>query len=218
MQLIYGTLNSAKLQTMRDVLAPLPIELTGLHAVDRPLPEVDESGRDPLQNAVIKATAYYKALKRPVFSCDSGLFIRELPQEQQPGVHVRNIGGKRLSDEEMIAHYAAIARQCGGKCHAVYRNAICLVYDERHIYRHTGDDISGETFLFTTVPHEKRREGFPLDSLSLDIQSGQYYYDLPEKEVTSSMDEGFLRFFRNVLKDLEPLLQKAVTGGNLQHS
>lgn len=201
MQWIYGTWNEAKLQMMKKLLLPLPIEVIGLREIDAALPEVDESGRDPLQNAVLKATAYYKALKRPVFSCDSGLFIQELPDEQQPGVHVRNIGGRRLSDDEMIDHYAGIARKCGGTCHAAYRNGICFVYDERRMYRHTGDDISGAAVLFGTVPHKNRREGFPLDSLSLHPANGQYFYDLKE-EATNSMDEGFLRFFRNVLADL----------------
>lgn len=201
MQLIYGTWNDAKLQTMRDMLRPLPVCITGLRELSAGLPEVDESGRDPLQNAVLKAAAYHRALKRPVFSCDSGLFIEELPRDRQPGVHVRNIGGKRLTDEEMIAHYAGIARECGGSCHAVYRNAICLVYGEGQVYRHMGDDISGAPFLLCTVPHKNRRPGFPLDSLSLHPITGQYFYDM-EEQVTSSMDDGFQRFFRHVLEDL----------------
>lgn len=201
MQLIYGTQNDAKLRTMREILTPLPVSVTGLQEIHSPLPDVDESGRDPLQNAVIKATAYYKALKQPVFSCDSGLFIEELPEERQPGVHVRNIGGRRLSDDEMIAHYAEIARRYGGACHAVYRNAICLVYDENHVYRHMGGDISGEMFLLSCVPHTSRREGFPLDSLSRQIASGAYYFDLNEK-ITTSTGDGFQRFFREALKDL----------------
>ena len=204
MQLVYGTLNDAKLHTMREILSPLPIGITGLHAVKAALPDVDENGRDPLQNAVIKATAYYKVLKQPVFSCDSGLFIKELPEGEQPGVHVRNIGGKRLSDDEMIAHYAGISRRFGGACHAVYRNAICFIYDDTHIYRQMGGAISGETFLLSSIPHKNRREGFPLDSLSKQIESGKYYYDL-NKEITVGTGEGFLRFFREVLEDLKNL-------------
>lgn len=30
--------------------------------------------------------------------------------------------------------------------------------------------------------HEKRVEGYPLDSLSVEITSGKYYYDIDEKE------------------------------------
>ena len=81
------------------------------------------------KNAVIKAEAYFEQLHLPVFSCDSGLYIEGLDDARQPGVHVRTIGGKRLTDDEMIAYYAAIAEEMGGTCRAVYHNAICLQYD-----------------------------------------------------------------------------------------
>lgn len=38
----------------------------------------------------------------PVFASDSGLYIEGIEAERQPGVHVRRVGGKELTDEEMI--------------------------------------------------------------------------------------------------------------------
>ena len=57
-----------------------------------------------IENARIKALAYYAALKRPVFTCDSGLYIDGLADSEQPGVHVRMVNGKRLTDDEMVVH------------------------------------------------------------------------------------------------------------------
>ena len=62
-RIVYGTGNQAKLQMMQDILAPLPIEIIGLTSVLSNIPDVDESGNDPLENAVLKATAYYKILQ-----------------------------------------------------------------------------------------------------------------------------------------------------------
>ena len=197
MKLLYGTGNKSKLRTMRDHVAPLGIELTGLDSITMPLPEIDESGTNPLENARIKAMAYYATLKTPVFSCDSGMYINGLPPARQPGVHVRRVNGCRLTDDEMIAHYSAIAAEFGGYVTAQYRNAICLVLSETEIYEHDGDDIASEKFLIAAKPHRKRSEGFPIDSLSVHIDSGRYYYDLGNyREKYFGVAGGFEAFFR----------------------
>lgn len=48
-------------------------------------------------------------------------------------------------------------------------------------------------------PHLKRVEGFPLDSLSIDIASGKYYYDLNVKGVITSVDDGVRNFFSEIV-------------------
>ena len=201
MRMIYGTGNPAKLQHMRDMLAPLPVEIAGIKEVLAEIPNIDESGNDPLENATLKATAYYEMLKVLVFSCDSGLYIEGLDAARQPGVHVRRVDGLTLDDEEAIAYYAALAKECGGFCRARYRNAICLMVDPQHIYTSMDDDLSGEAFLLSATPHPKRRAGFPLDSLSVEIASGKYYYDV-QSTLGRTMDNGFLRFFGEVLREI----------------
>ena len=187
---------------MREVLSPLAVEIIGLKETGLSIPEPKENGNTPLENARIKALAYYQALKRPVFACDSGLYIDGLPEEEQPGVHVRVKNGKRMSDEEMVSYYAAVAKKLGGKAVARYKNAVCLVMDEHEIYEHFGDDISGDTFYLVEKPHPKREEGLPLDSLSVHMESGEYYKDRPRpKGDTSMMDRGFQAFFKKVLAE-----------------
>lgn len=198
--LLYGTGNPAKLQGMREALSPLDLEIVGLSDMDKAPPEVSENGNNPLENAYEKALAYYRFYGVPVFSCDSGLYFDNVPDEEQPGINVRNIGGKRLSDSEMILYYALKAREYGGKLTARYKNAICLVLSENEIFKSMDESLWGEPFYIVGKPHEKRVEGFPIDSLSVDIASGKYYYDLPQS-VESNMNEGFRVFFENVLKE-----------------
>ena len=62
---IYGTKNPAKLQSMKNCLAPLNIQIVGLNEIGADIPDVGENGSTPLENARIKALAYYAALKRP---------------------------------------------------------------------------------------------------------------------------------------------------------
>ena len=44
-----------------------------------------------------------------------------------------------------------------------------------------------------------RKQGFPLDSLSIDIRTGKYYYDLAAEELdVVAVEDGFLEFFRKI--------------------
>lgn len=199
MTLLYATTNPAKLTSMRRRLTTLNIELIGLNDLNREIPTVTETGSTPLENARQKATAYFSAFHIPVFSCDSGLYIENLPEELQPGVHVRTVNGKYLTDEEMIAHYSSLAKKYGD-LKAVYRNAICFVKDENHIYESMDSSMESEPFIITSTPHKTLNKGFPLDSLSIDIKTGKYYNDLdPSRLDTVAVEDGFLEFFRKVL-------------------
>ena len=193
MQIIYGTGNPAKLAAMQRRLAGLDLDIIGLKDVEGEIPAVPETGKSPMENARQKALAYYDVFQMPVFSCDSGLYFENVPDEVQPGVHVRNINGKCLSDEEMIAYYGGLKY---GDLVARYRNAICLVVDEEHIYEAMEESMASEKFLITSKPHPIRKPGFPLDSLSVDVKTGKYYYDsLEEKLDVIAVEDGFWNFF-----------------------
>jgi 8-oxo-dGTP diphosphatase len=203
MKLLYGTGNPAKLSAMKSRLEQLDIELIGLNdlrAEGKNIPEVAEDGDTPLENARLKAVAYYETFQIPVFSCDSGLYFDNVPDEVQPGVHVRNINGKCLSDDEMIDYYSGLVKRYGNLV-ARYRNAICFVMDEKHIYEAMEPSMESEKFILTDKPHGTiRKKGFPLDSISLDIKTNKYYYDLLEDRLEQvAVEDGFLEFFKNVL-------------------
>jgi len=199
MKILYGTTNKGKLQAMEKAVKQLGIELIGLNDLDCELPLINECGESPLENAEIKARAYYEAFHMPVFSCDSGLYFDEITEEEQPGIHVRRVNGKELNDDEMIQHYATLSQRYGGKIIGRYRNAIYFILDEEHHYSSMDMSIATEPFILVTKPHAKRVEGFPLDSLSIDIESGEYYYDIEVKDVSTSVDDGVREFFTEAL-------------------
>lgn len=200
MKLIYGTENPAKIDHMKEILQGIDVEIIGLNEVKVHVENIDESGNYPLENAKIKALAYFKATGKPVFSCDSGLYIEGINEARQPGVHVRRVGGKVLDDHEMIEYYSNLALEFGGEVKAKYKNAIALVIDENTIFTHDGDDISSVSFLISSKPHEKRRHGFPLDSLSLEATSKKYYMDLGTYKTNST--KGFRDFFSRVINEI----------------
>lgn len=197
-KLLYGTGNPAKLLSMRRRLEELGIAVAGPKDLGLQLPEVEEDGNTPLENARKKALSYYRAFHIPVFSCDSGLYIDNLPKDLQPGLHVRRIGGKYLDDREMLEYYSGLAGRYGDLT-ARYRNAVCLVMDGERIYEAMEENMASEAFRITSRPHPNRKEGFPLDSLSVDIRTGKYYYDLADGELDQfAVEDGFLEFFRKL--------------------
>lgn len=203
MKLLYGTSNPAKLSAMKRRLEKLDIEVIGLNDLKEEgitIPEVPEDGVTPLENARQKATAYYEAFQMPVFSCDSGLYFDNVPEEVQPGVHVRTINGTSLSDEQMIEYYTGLVKQYGNLT-AKYKNAICFVMDKEHIYEAMEPSMESEKFILTDIPHSMvRKKGFPLDSISIDRKTNKYYYDLPaERFEQVAVEDGFLMFFQKVL-------------------
>src|SRR3989344_4795544 len=90
--LVMGTTNPAKIAQVRDALAPADIWVEGV-TDEKLLPEVVEDGITVQENARKKATAYAKALGRTVISMDNALFLDGLAPEDQPGIHVRRVGG-----------------------------------------------------------------------------------------------------------------------------
>ena len=203
MKLLFGTGNLAKLSVMQQRLASLNIELIGLHdlkAKGMVIPTVPENGATPLENARQKALAYFEAFHIPVFSCDSGLYFEGVPDEIQPGVHVRTVNGVSLSDEQMIEYYSGLAKKYGTLT-ATYKNAICFIQDETHIYETMEPSMESEPFLIVETPHSSiRKKGFPLDSLSVHIKTNQYYYDMSEDALNQfAVEDGVLEFFQKIL-------------------
>ncbi len=172
MKLLFGTGNQAKLNVMKIRLKPLGINLIGLEDLKKEgytVPSVPETGNTPLENARQKAMAYYQVFKMPVFSCDSGLYFDEVPDEIQPGVHVRNVTVRCVWDETHIFETMDPS---------IASEPFLLTY---------------------TPHSKIRKAGFPLDCISLDLKTGKYYYDMPKEELEQlAVEDGVLAFFEGV--------------------
>jgi 8-oxo-dGTP diphosphatase len=198
MKLLFGTTNKSKIEFIQKRVKHLGIEILSLTDVSAPVLHIEENGNSPLDNARIKAQAYFDVLKIPLFSCDSGLYIEGLDDARQPGINVR---GKNddMTDDDLVAYYSALANEMGGKMIARYVNAICLILQNGQMYEYMGDDISSEPFYMVSTPHTIRKEGFPLDSLSVHIESGKYFYDMKDGWKYGKTKDGFADFFQKYL-------------------
>lgn len=186
---------------MNEMLGGMGIEIIGLKDIEGDIPLVTENGESPLENARIKAKAYYKAFKIPVFACDTGLYFEKVKKHEQPRVYVRRVNGKELNDEEMIEYYSNLAKKYGGELEAQYKNAVYFILNDDNEFNMHGEDIPTDKFIISSKVSKHRNEGFPLDSLAVEPKSRIHYVELDKNDKTDVlMAEGFRYFFKRSLR------------------
>ena len=82
MKILFATTNPAKVNKYEDKLKEKGIELVTLKDINQKI-DINENGKNAIENASIKAKAYYEATKITTIGMDNNLFIEELTEEKQ---------------------------------------------------------------------------------------------------------------------------------------
>lgn len=196
MKVLFATTNLAKVKKYKKALEEKGIELITINDLGFKL-NIDENGKNAIENAYIKAKTYYDATKMTTIGMDNCLFIEELPEEKQPGTHVRRINGKELTDEEMIVYYTNLVKEYGGRLTAKWVYGMVIYNgEEKKEYTWTKSD-----FYLVDKPCNKRNPGYPLDSISVMPENNQYWLELTEEEKRKSTEkndnDGVIEFIVN---------------------
>ena len=199
MKVLFATTNLAKVKKYKKALEEKGIELITINDLDFKL-NIDENGKNAIENAYIKAKTYYDVTKMTTIGMDNCLFIEELPEEKQPGTHVRRINGKELTDEEMIVYYTNLVKEYGGRLTAKWVYGIVIYNgEEKKEYTWTKSN-----FYLVDKPCNKRNPGYPLDSISVMPENNQYWLELTEEEKRKSTEkndkDGVIEFIVNNIK------------------
>ena len=126
--------------------------------------------------AIIKAKAYAEVCDFPVFAMDDNLYIEGIPLGMQPGMFVRRVNGKRLSDDEMIKSQSYRAQVYGdeGKLTGRWVYGMAVINEGRFsTYTWNKDD-----FYIVSKPSDKIKPGYPLDTISVDKRLNKYFTDI----------------------------------------
>lgn len=177
MKVLFATTNPAKIGKYKKALEENGIELMTINDLDFKL-DIDENGKDAIENAYIKAKAYYDKTKIPTIGMDNSLFVEGLPEEKQPGTYVRRVNGKELTDDEMIEYYSNLVKEYGGKLTAKWMYGMVIFNDNIP----KTFSWSKDHFYFVDKPCEKRNPGYPLDSISIIPEFNKYFLELTEDE------------------------------------
>ena len=73
-KVLFATTNPAKVKRYKEKLAKKGIELITLNDIDVKL-DVEETGENAVENARLKARAYYEATKMPTLRMDNALYL-----------------------------------------------------------------------------------------------------------------------------------------------
>ena len=178
-KVLFATGNPTKAKRFSNGLKEKGIEVITLKDIDTKI-EIEENGKNAIENAIIKARAYANLLDMPVFAMDDNLYLENVPKEKQPGMYVRRVNGKRLSDEEMIEYYSKLVKEYGtdGKltCRWVYGMAVISNGNES-TYTWSKDD-----FYLVEKPSNKIDPGYPLNTISINKKLNKYFTDITEED------------------------------------
>ena len=204
MKVLFATTNPAKIKKYVDKLKEKDIEILTIKDLGINL-KPEETGKNAIENAYIKAKTYYDKTKIISIGMDNNLYIEGLPDEKQPGTHVRRINGKELNDEEMIEYYSKLVNEYGGKLTAKWVYGM-VIYDGKETNEYSW---SKGHFYFIDKPCEKRNPGYPLDSISIMPECNKYFVDLTEEDKNKNQKdynealELIKKEINNIINDLK---------------
>ena len=99
-QIIFATSNESKSKRFSKGLKELGIEVLSLKDINVKL-DVEENGSSAIENALIKAREWFRKTKMPSMGMDDTLYMEGVPKKLQPGLYVRRVNGKSLTNEDM---------------------------------------------------------------------------------------------------------------------
>ena len=178
-ELLFATGNKSKAKRFTKGLLEHDIKVLTLEDVNINI-EVEENGTTAIENALIKARAYAKETNLPVFAMDDTLYLENVPEDKQPGMYVRRVNGKRLTDEEMIEYYSNLAKEYGtnGLITGRWIYGMALI-SNGHEYTYTW---SKENFYITSTPSKIINPGYPLNTISINIKLNKYFTEITEED------------------------------------
>ncbi len=179
MKVLFATSNETKAKRFSKGLSEKGIEVITLKDIDIDI-EVEENGENAIENALIKARAYSKLVDIPVFAMDDNLYLENVPEKVQPGMYVRRVDGKRLTDDEMLEHYINLVKTYGtdGKltCRWVYGIAV-ISNGKENTYTWSKED-----FYMVDIPSNKISPGYPLNTISVNKKLNKYFTDITDED------------------------------------
>lgn len=195
MKLFIATNNSHKLREIASILQHYGIDC--LKPEPGNFPEVEETGRDLRENAILKARAGYEFSGIPSIADDTGLEVDYL--DGAPGVYSARFAGENCSYDE---NNRKLLKMLEGvpyeKRTARFKTVIALVLNSDNVKTVEGQ-VEGNI-----LEESRGRKGFGYDPI---------FYFAPKKKTFAELDadeKNSLSHRARALKELEKLLDSGV--------
>lgn len=129
MKIFIATKNQNKLKELERILKPMGFEVLSENDLEKPLPEVEETGTTYEENALLKAHSGLKETGRITVADDSGLSVDIL--DGAPGLYSARYSGSGATyasnNEKLLAALKGVPRD---KRTAVFVSAIACVFPD----------------------------------------------------------------------------------------
>ena len=178
-RVLFATENESKAKRFKKDLLRKNIKIITINDIKK-IKDIEENGKDAVENALIKARAYSNLLDIPVFAMDDNLYIDGIPEDKQPGMYVRRVNGKRLNDDEMIEYYSSLAHSYGKNGRLTCRWVYGIVVINNGI--ESTYSWSKEDFYMVDKPSNKINPGYPLNTISINKKLNKYFTDITEED------------------------------------
>jgi len=201
-KIVVATQNPAKVEKYGRMLAPYANQVIGLQAVGE-IDKPEETGETAEENAKIKGKYYAEKTGLLVFSEDEALYVDFLPENQQPGVHVRRIDGKdEADDDQLLLHWEEIvACVPEGERTGRWYIAYCIASPDGTVKTTSLE----HPIVFFSPSSSVRIPGWPMSSLE-----GPVAFNKPHSEMTDEEKrEADERANMAILEKIRELLGKA---------
>ena len=130
MKLILATNNNGKVKEFKEILTPLGFEVLSQSEAGIDI-EVDETGTDFEENAILKAKAVYDIEKAYVIADDSGLEVDAL--DKKPGIYSARYEGLKTAHERNMRILEQLDGTEDKRRTARFVCAICLIRDNGEV-------------------------------------------------------------------------------------
>jgi inosine/xanthosine triphosphate pyrophosphatase family protein len=178
-EIVVASKNPAKIERYSRMLSNYASEVLGLSDLGV-TEEPEESGKTAEENAEIKARFYADSTGLLVFSEDESLYVDFLPEDKQPGVHVRRIDGKDEADDvKLLKHWEGMVAKVPenertGKWHIAY----CIATRDGTVKTVALD----HPLVFFSPSSDVRIPGWPMSSLEGPVKFNKPHSELSREE------------------------------------
>ena len=134
------------------------------------------------------------ATKKVTIGVDDSLYLCGVPDDLQPSLFVRRVGGRVLSDKEMIEHYISLVNQYGtnGKLSAKWVYGMALVDANGNTHTYTWEKGG---FYLTNKQSDVINPGYPLNSISKYEKINKYFTEVTlEDEIPDTVESDVISF------------------------
>ena len=97
-EIFFATMNKDKIMKMKNRLKNLDIKIITPYDKNYNI-EIQENGKSVIENATLKAKAYFDKTQIPTIATDSALYVEEF--DIQPGLFVKRINGVTLEEDKL---------------------------------------------------------------------------------------------------------------------